>query len=160
MNKTVKNEVAVVENKVTPVKKSRSKKTSTTAVAPVTTTAVVESKPVANKSIVNKLLSFDDVMQLLTDYHIGSKPTTKKIYRIINGESSLHVLQKFYRLYATDIDYQLCEPLNDKNNNDIEFKFNDNIGDNKRPHTILIYTTDMLKKVLSCINKNKLNAPC
>lgn len=152
MNKTVKNEVAVVE-------KSRSKKV--TPVTPVTTTAVVEStttavKPVANKSITNKLLTFDETMQLMTECGIGSKSHTKN-YRIMNGGSSIHVLKTKYRIYATTIDFMLCSDLK---SNDIQLLENDNIVDMKRPHTIICGTVDALKKVFECINKNTLNAPC
>lgn len=157
MNKTVKNETAVVENKVTPVKKSSSKKvTPVTAVTPVTTTAVIESKPVENKSITNKLLSFDDTMQLMHECGIGSKSNTKN-YRIMNGGSSIHVLKTKYRIYATNIDFELCSNLK---SNDIQLLENDNIVDVKRPHTIICNTVDTLKKVFACISKNKLNVPC
>ena len=143
-----KNEVTVT----TKPTKSVTKTKNTTAVA------VVNNTDLTNKSVKSKLLNFDETMQLMNTYNIGSKSQTKQ-YRIINGQSSLHVLKSFYRLYATPIDYQLCTPLNDKNNKNIEFKLNDNDNDSKRPHTILIYTTEMLKKVFECISKNKLNAP-
>lgn len=144
-------------NTTTPVaKKTRNTKKSTTAVAPVTTTAVVESKPVANKSITNKLLNFDDTMKLMNECGIGSKSHTKN-YRIMNGGSSIHVLKTKYRIYATTIDFELCNNLK---SNDIQLLENDNIVDTKRPHTIICGTVDTLKKVFECISKNALNAPC
>lgn len=148
MSNTVKNEIAVVESKPV-VKKSHSKK-----VTPVTTTAVVESKPVANKSITNKLLNFDDTMQLMRDCGIGSKSNTKN-YRIINGGSSIHVLKTKYRIYATTVDFELCENIK---SNDLQLLKNDNAVDTKRPHTIICGTTATLKKVFSAISKNALNA--
>ena len=145
-------------NTTTPVKKSRSKKTPSTAVAPVTTTAVVESTAtaVANKSITNKLLSFDDTMSLMNKCGIGSKSHTKN-YRIMNGGSSIHVLKTKYRIYATTIDFELCNNLK---SNDIQLLKNDNAIDSKRPNTIVCNTVDALKKVFECISKNTLNAPC
>lgn len=152
----------------TPVKKSRSKKvTPVTAVAPVTpvtpvtTTAVVEStttavKPVANKSVTNKLLSFDDTMSLMSECGIGSKSKTKN-YRIMNGGSSIHVLKTKYRIYMTPIDFELCGKLK---TSDIQLLENDNAVDVKRPHTVICSTVDTLKKVFECISANKLNAPC
>lgn len=142
-------------NTTTPVKKSHSKKT------PVTTTAVVESTatavaPVTNKSVTNKLLSFDDTMILMNKCGIGSKSHTKN-YRIINGGSSIHVLKTKYRIYATQIDFELCGKLK---TSDIQLLENDNAVDTKRPHTIVCSTVDTLKKVFECISKNALNAPC
>lgn len=159
--KTTTTTTLATTNTTTPVKKSRSKKTSTTAVAPVTTTAVVESTttavaPVVNKSVTNKLLSFDDTMILMNKCGIGSKSKTKN-YRIMNGGSSIHVLKTKYRIYATTIDFKLCSNLK---SNDIQLLENDNAVDVKRPHTIVCSTVDTLKKIFECISKNALNAPC
>lgn len=153
MNKPVKNEIAVVENKVTPVKKSHSKK-----VTPVTTTAVA---PVVNNASVTNtkvsdILSFDDTMSLMSEYHIGSKSKTKN-YRIINGGSSIHCLKTKYRIYATTVDFELCENIK---STDLQLLKNDNAVDTKRPHTIICGTTATLKKVFSAISKNALNALC
>lgn len=152
MNKTIKNEIAVVENKVTPVKKSHSKK-----VTPVTTTAVavVNNTSVTNKKV-SDILSFDDTMSLMSEYGIGSKSKTKN-YRIINGGSSVHCLKTKYRIYATTVDFELCENIK---SNDLQLLKNDNMVDVKRPHTIICGTTATLKKVFSAISKNTLNAPC
>lgn len=152
MNKIVKNEIAVVENKVTPViKKSHSKKVTpvaTTAVAPVVNNASVTNKKVSD------ILSFDDTMSLMSEYHIGSKSKTKN-YRIINGGSSIHCLKTKYRIYATTVDFELCENIK---SNDLQLLKNDNAVDTKRPHTIICGTTATLKKVFSAISKNALNA--
>ena len=155
MNK--KNEVAVIETK--PVTKKPVIKKSTKKVAPV---AVVENAttPVANNAVTNKpvkslLLNFDDTMQLMRECGIGSKSNTKN-YRIINGGSSIHVLKTKYRIYATQIDFELCGKLK---TSDIQLLENDNAIDTKRPHTIVCNTVETLTKIFKCISANKLNAP-
>lgn len=151
MNKTVKNEIMVTEN-VTPVKKSRSTKkvtpVATTAVAPVVNNASVTNTKVSD------ILSFDDTMSLMSEYGIGSKSKTKN-YRIINGGSSIHCLKTKYRIYATTVDFELCENIK---STDLQLLKNDNAVDTKRPHTIICGTTATLKKVFSAISKNALNA--
>lgn len=162
MNKNVKNEIMVTEN-VTPVKKSRSTKKSTSV---TNTTAVVENvTPVANSAVSNKpiskLLNFDDTMQLMTECGIGSKSKTKN-YRIMNGGSSIHVLKTKYRIFMTTIDFEYVKHLKSLNNDDnvvIELLQNDNIVDEKRPHTVLVHTTDALKQVFISLSHNALNAP-
>ena len=149
MNKTVKNEIAVT----TTTKKSTK---NTTAVA------VVNNTDLTNKSVKSKLLNFDETMQLMTESGIGSKSKSKN-YRIINGGSSIHVLKTMYRIYMTNIDFELCSNLKSLNTNDnivIELLKNDNSTDEKRPNTVLIHSTDALKKVFSALKKNALNAPC
>lgn len=160
MNKTVKNEVAVIEKPV--VKKSRTKKTTVTAVAPVTPVTTTAVAPVANKSITNKLLTFDETMTLMNECGIGSKSHTKN-YRIMNGGSSIHVLKTKYRIYMTTIDFEYVKHLKSLNTDDnvvIELLQNDNSVDEKRPHTVLVHTTNALKQVFTSLSHNVLNAPC
>ena len=149
MNKTVKNEIAVT----TTTKKSTK---NTTAVA------VVNNTDLTNKSVKSKLLNFDETMSLMSECGIGSKSHTKN-YRIMNGGSSIHVLKTMYRIYMTTIDFEYVKNLKSLNTDDnkvIELLQNDNAVDEKRPHTVLIRTTDTLKKVFTCLSHNKLNAPC
>lgn len=156
MNKNVKNEVTIVESKPV-IKKSTKKVEPTTAVAVVeNVTTSVANNAVTNKPVKSLLLNFDDTMQLMRECGIGSKSNTKN-YRIINGGSSIHVLKTKYRIYATTIDFNLCNNLK---SNDIQLLENDNIVDSKRPHTIVCSTVDTLKKIFECISKNALNAPC
>lgn len=153
MNKTVKNEVAVIKSK--SVAKTRNTK-NTTAVA------IVNNTDLVNKSVKSKLLSFDETMQLMVDCGIGSKSKSKQ-YRIMNGGSSIHVLKTMYRIYMTNIDFELCSNLKSLNTDDctvIELLKNDNSVDEKRPNTVLIHSTDVLKKVFNALKKNALNAPC
>lgn len=149
MNKKTTN---TTKNEVTIAKKV----TKSTAVA------VVNNTDLTNKSVKSKLLSFDETMQLMIDSGIGSKSKTKN-YRILNGGSSIHVLKTMYRIYMTTIDFEYVKNLKSLNTDDnkvIELLQNDNAVDEKRPHTVLIYTTDTLKKVFTCLSHNKLNAPC
>lgn len=153
MNKTVKNEVAVIKSK--SVAKTRNTK-NTTAVA------IVNNTDLVNKSVKSKLLTFDETMQLMVDCGIGSKSKSKQ-YRIMNGGSSIHVLKTMYRIYMTNIDFELCCNLKSLNTDDctvIELLKNDNSVDEKRPNTVLIHSTDALKKVFNALKKNALNAPC
>ena len=81
----------------------------------------------------------------------------------MNGGSSIHVLKTMYRIYMTTIDFEYVKNLKSLNTDDnkvIELLQNDNAVDEKRPHTVLIHTTDTLKKVFTCLSHNKLNAPC
>lgn len=152
--KNTKNEVAKVATK--PVTKTNTKNTTAVAVA------VKNNTDLVNKSVKSKLLNFDETMQLMTECGIGSKSKTKN-YRILNGGSSIHVLKTMYRIYMTNIDFELCSSLKSLNTNDnavIELLKNDNIRDEKRPHTVLIHSTDALKKVFNAMKKNTLNAPC
>lgn len=136
--------------------------TTTTTLATTNTTTpkkphnkkVTAVAPVTNKSITNKLLNFDDTMSLMSDCGIGSKSKTKN-YRIMNGGSSIHVLKTKYRIYATTVDFELCENIK---STDLQLLKNDNAVDTKRPHTIICGTTATLKKVFSAISKNALNA--
>ena len=126
-------------------------------VKPVATKPVKKStKPVANTEKVNKLYSFNEVMKLFDEYNIGSKSKTNN-YRIINGGSSLHVLKREYRLYATSVDFNA---ISDKNINDVKCVENDNARDILRPHTITMTSNNALVEVLKILALNKLNAPC
>lgn len=149
--KNEKNEIAVTTAK----KVTKSTKT-TTAVA------IKNNTDLVNKSVKSRLLNFDETMSLMTECGIGSKSKSKN-YRIMNGGSSIHVLKTMYRIYMTNIDFELCSSLKSLNTNDnavIELLKNDNIRDEKRPHTVLIHSTDALKKVFNAMKKNALNAPC
>lgn len=152
MNKTVKNEVAVIESKsVTKTRNPKNTKSNTTAVA------VVNNTDLTNKSVKSKLLNFDETMQLMIDCGIGSKSHTKQ-YRIVNGGSSVHVLKSMYRIYMTSIDFELVSQI--ANCNDLQLMKNDNVVDEKRPHTVICTTVETLKKVFNAMKKNALNAPC
>ena len=138
---------------VKPVEKPVATKTE----KPVATKPVEKStKPVANTEKVNKLYSFDEVMKLFDEYKIGSKSKTNN-YRIMNGGSSLHVLKREYRLYATSVDFNA---ISDKNINDVKCIENDNNCDKLRPHTITMTSNNSLVEVLKILALNKLNAPC
>lgn len=143
-NTTVKNELMITDNVTTPVIKTDKK----------TTTAVIKSNSKIENKKVSDILSFDDTMSLMSEYHIGSKSKTKN-YRIINGGSSIHCLKTKYRIYATTVDFELCENIK---STDLQLLKNDNAVDTKRPHTIICGTTATLKKVFSAISKNALNA--
>ena len=115
------------------------------------------TKPVkTNTEKVNKLYSFDEVMKLFNEYKIGSKSKTNN-YRIMNGGSSLHVLKREYRLYATSVDFNA---ISDKKLNDVKCIENDNVCDKLRPHTVTITNNQSLIEVLKILALNKLNAPC
>lgn len=147
-----KNEAAVIESKsVAKTRNTKNTKSNTTAVA------VVNNTDLTNKSVKSKLLNFDETMQLMIDCGIGSKSHTKN-YRIMNGGSSIHVLKTMYRIYMTQIDFDLVSQIT--NCNDLQLLKNDNIVDSKRPHTIICGTTETLKKVFGALKKNALNAPC
>ena len=124
--------------------------------------ATKTEKPVATKPVetntekVNKLYSFDEVMKLFDEYNIGSKSKTNG-YRIMNGGSSLHVLKREYRLYATSVDFNA---ISDKKLNDVTCIENDNARDTLRPHTVTITNNNSLIEVLKILALNKLNAPC
>ena len=125
-------------------------------VKPVETKTVKKStKPVANTEKVNKLYSFNEVMKLFDEYNIGSKSKTNN-YRIINGGSSLHVLKREYRLYATSVDFNA---ISGKNIIDVKCVENDNKRDTIRPHTVTITSNNSLIEVLKILALNKLNAP-
>lgn len=142
-----KNEVAVT----TKTTKSVTKTKNTTAVA------VVNNTDLTNKSVKSKLLSFDETMSLMSECGIGSKSHTKQ-YRIINGGSSIHVLKSMYRIYMTSIDFELVSQIT--NCNDLQLMKNDNMVDEKRPHTVVCTTVETLKKVFNAMKKNALNVPC
>ena len=127
----------------------------TKSVKPVVTKTAKTEKPVANTEKVNKLYSFDEVMKLFDEYNIGSNSNTKN-YRIINGGSSLHVLQREFRLYATSVDFNA---ISGKNINDVKCVENDNIRDKNRPHTVTITNNSSLIEVIKILALNKLNAP-
>ena len=95
-------------------------------------------------------------MKLFDEYNIGSKSKTNN-YRIINGGSSLHVLKREYRLYATSVDFNA---ISDKNISDVKCVENDNVCDKLRPHTVTITNNSSLVEVLKILALNKLNAPC
>ena len=127
-------------------------------VKPVATKPVEtkSTKPVANTEKVNKLYSFNEVMKLFDEYKIGSKSKTNG-YRIMNGGSSLHVLKREYRLYATSVDFNA---ISDKKLNDVKCVENDNVCDKLRPHTVTMTSNNALVEVLKVLALNKLNAPC
>ena len=140
-----KSTVKPVEKSTKPVEK------------PVVTKTAKTEKPVkTNTEKVNKLYSFDEVMKLFDEYHIGSKSKTNN-YRIMNGGSSLHVLKREYRLYATSVDFN---SISDKKLNDVKCIENDNACDTLRPHTITMTSNNALVEVLKILALNKLNAPC
>ena len=113
-------------------------------------------KPVkTNETKTNKLYSFNEVMKLFDEYNIGSNSNTKS-YRIINGGSSLHVLQREFRLYATNDDFNA---ISGKNISDVKCVKNDNARDKNRPHTITITNNNSLIEVIKVLALNKLNAP-
>ena len=115
------------------------------------------TKPVkTNETKTNKLYSFNEVMKLFDEYKIGSKSKTNN-YRIMNGGSSLHVLKREYRLYATSVDFNA---ISDKKLNDVKCVENDNARDILRPHTITMTSNNALVEVLKILALNKLNAPC
>ena len=140
---------------VKPVEKPVATKTEKpVATKPVETKS---TKPVkTNTEKVNKLYSFDEVMKLFNEYKIGSKSKTNN-YRIMNGGSSLHVLKREYRLYATSVDFNA---ISDKKLNDVKCIENDNVCDKLRPHTVTITNNQSLIEVLKILALNKLNAPC
>lgn len=151
MSTNTKNEVAVTTAK----KVTKSTKT-TTAVA------VVNNTDLTNKSVKSKLLNFDETMQLMTACGIGSKSKSKN-YRIMNGGSSIHVLKTMYRIYMTNIDFDYVKHLQSLNTDTstvIELLKNDNAVDEKRPNTVLVHSTDVLKQVFTSLSHNVLNAPC
>ena len=141
---TTKNVTSETKSTVKPVEK------------PVVTKTAKTEKPVANTEKVNKLYSFNEVMKLFDEYKIGSKSKTKG-YRIMNGGSSLHVLKREYRLYATSVDFNA---ISDKKLNDVQCVENDNARDTLRPHTVTITNNNALVEVLKVLALNKLNAPC
>ena len=143
---------ANVTKKVT----SETKSTVKPVEKPVVTKTAKTEKPVANTEKVNKLYSFDEVMKLFDEYKIGSKSKTNG-YRIMNGGSSLHVLKREYRLYATSVDFNA---ISDKKLNDVKCVENDNVCDKLRPHTVTITNNNALVEVLKVLALNKLNAPC
>ena len=124
---------------------------------PVVTKTAKTEKPVkTNETKTNKLYSFNEVMKLFDEYKIGSKSKTQN-YRIMNGGSSLHVLKREYRLYATSVDFNA---ISGKNINDVKCVENDNACDILRPHTITMTSNNALVEVLKILALNKLNAPC
>ena len=135
---------------------SETKSTVKPVEKPVATKTAKTEKPVANTEKVNKLYSFDEVMKLFNEYKIGSKSKTNG-YRIINGGSSLHVLKREYRLYATSVDFNA---ISDKKLNDVKCVENDNVCDKLRPHTVTMTSNNALVEVLKVLALNKLNAPC
>ena len=141
---TTKNVTSETKSTVKPVEK------------PVVTKTAKTEKPVANTEKVNKLYSFDEVMKLFDEYKIGSKSKTQN-YRIMNGGSSLHVLKREYRLYATGVDFTA---ISDKNITDVKCVENDNNCDKLRPHTVTMTSNNALVEVLKILALNKLNAPC
>ena len=142
-----KNVTSETKSTVKPVEKP-------VATKPVETKS---TKPVkTNTEKVNKLYSFDEVMKLFNEYKIGSKSKTQN-YRIMNGGSSLHVLKREYRLYATSVDFNA---ISDKKLNDVKCIENDNARDTLRPHTITMTSNNALVEVLKILALNKLNAPC
>ena len=163
--KTNTNVTSETKSTVKPVEKPVKTKTEKpVAVKPVekpVVTKTVETKtaktekPVVNTEKVNKLYSFNEVMKLFDKYNIGSNSNTKS-YRIINGGSSLHVLQREFRLYATSVDFNA---INDKNISDVKCVKNDNARDKNRPHTITMTSNNALVEVIKVLALNKLNAP-
>ena len=150
-----KNVTSETKSTVKPVEKPVETKTEKpVATKPVETKT---EKPVkTNETKTNKLYSFDEVMKLFDEYNIGSKSKTNN-YRIINGGSSLHVLKREYRLYATSVDFNA---ISGKKLNDVKCVENDNNCDKLRPHTITMTSNQSLIEVLKILALNKLNAPC
>ena len=136
---------------------SETKSTVKPVEKPVATKTAKTEKPVkTNETKTNKLYSFNEVMKLFDEYKIGSKSKTQN-YRIMNGGSSLHVLKREYRLYATSVDFN---SISDKKLNDVKCIENDNARDTLRPHTITMTSNNALVEVLKILALNKLNAPC
>ena len=152
---TKTNVTSETKSTVKPVEKPVVTKTEKpVATKPVETKS---TKPVkTNTEKVNKLYSFNEVMKLFDEYKIGSKSKTQN-YRIMNGGSSLHVLKREYRLYATSVDFN---SISDKKLNDVKCIENDNARDTLRPHTITMTSNNALVEVLKILALNKLNAPC
>ena len=145
------------------IMKTNTTKTNTTKNVTSETKSTVKpvetksTKPVkTNETKTNKLYSFNEVMKLFDEYKIGSKSKTQN-YRIMNGGSSLHVLKREYRLYATSVDFNA---ISDKKLNDVKCVENDNARDTLRPHTITMTSNNALVEVLKILALNKLNAPC
>ena len=142
---------------------SETKSTVKSVEKPVATKTAKTEKPVekstkpvkTNTEKVNKLYSFNEVMKLFDEYKIGSKSKTNN-YRIMNGGSSLHVLKREYRLYATSVDFNA---ISDKNITDVKCVENDNNCDKLRPHTVTMTSNNALVEVLKILALNKLNAP-
>ena len=157
---TKTNVTSETKSTVKPVEKStkpvETRSTTKPVEKPVATKTAKTEKPVANTEKVNKLYSFDEVMKLFDEYKIGSKSKTQN-YRIMNGGSSLHVLKREYRLYATSVDFNA---ISDKKLNDVKCIENDNARDTLRPHTITMTSNNALVEVLKILALNKLNAPC
>lgn len=153
-----KNVTSETKSTVKPVEKPVATKTEKpVATKPVETKTAKTEKPVkTNTEKVNKLYSFNEVMKLFDEYKIGSKSKTNN-YRIINGGSSLHVLKREYRLYATSVDFNA---ISDKKLNDVKCIENDNARDTLRPHTVTMTSNNALVEVLKILALNKLNAPC
>ena len=151
---TKTNETKNVTNETkSTVKPVKTKPVETKTEKPVEKSTV---KPVkTNTEKTNKLYSFNEVMKLFDEYNIGSNSNTKS-YRIINGGSSLHVLQREFRLYATNDDFNA---ISDKNISDVKCDKNDNIRDKIRPHTVTITNNNSLIEVIKILALNKLNAP-
>ena len=154
MKNTTKNVTNETKSTIKPVEKPVATKTEKpVATKPVETKS---TKPVkTNTEKVNKLYSFDEVMKLFDEYKIGSNSNTKQ-YRIINGGSSLHVLQREFRLYATGVDFNA---ISGKNITDVKCVENDNKRDTIRPHTVTITSNNSLIEVIKILALNKLNAP-
>ena len=151
---TKTNVTSETKSTVKPVEKSTKPVEKPVATKPVETKS---TKPVkTNETKTNKLYSFNEVMKLFDEYKIGSKSKTNN-YRIINGGSSLHVLKREYRLYATSVDFN---SISDKKLNDVKCIENDNACDTLRPHTITMTSNNALVEVLKILALNKLNAPC
>ena len=148
-NTTKTNVTSETKSTVKPVEKPVVTKTVETK------TAKTEKPVKTNTEKTNKLYSFNEVMKLFDEYKIGSKSKTQN-YRIINGGSSLHVLKREFRLYATNDDFNA---INDKNISDVKCDKNDNIRDKIRPHTVTITSNNSLIEVIKILALNKLNAP-
>ena len=149
--------VLIMKTNTTKTNTTKNVTSETKSTKPVETKTAKTAKPVkTNTEKTNKLYSFNEVMNLFSEYNIGSKSHTNG-YRVINGGSSLHVLKSQYRLYATNDDFNA---INNAKLDDVKCIENDNAVDKKRPNTITMTTNNALVEVLKVLALNKLNAPC
>ena len=103
---------------------------------------------------VNNILSVSDTKKLFTECGILPKYTDNAHYVGCGTRAnvfSVNSLKKQYNVYCSNDIFQLFDS---KNYNDCEFTKNGNATDKTRPNTIIVKSTDTLKKLLAVVLEN------
>ena len=106
---------------------------------------------------VNTILNVSDTKKLFTECGILPKYTDNAHYVGCGTRAnvfSVNSLKKQYNVYCSNDIFKLFDT---KKYNDCEFTENGNSTDKTRPNTIIVKSTDTLKKLLAVVLENNVN---